>query len=86
LSNVIAIIVLSGVACLSQVEGSDVLKITIVQKSKVPCAVAIREPAPEADVAQPEAKPAPKAAKSRCKAGKPVWYTNKRGKRRYRCQ
>ena len=86
MSNTVTIIVLSGVACLSQVEESDVLRITRVTKSAVPCAVVVEPPPPVA----PPAKAAPvkkkPAAKSLCKRGKAVWYTNKSGKRRYRCR
>lgn len=42
MTNILAIVILSGASCISPVEQSDVLKVTVV--GKVPCAVVIREP------------------------------------------
>lgn len=42
MSNILAIVILSGASCISPVEQSDALKLTIARK--VPCAVVIREP------------------------------------------
>jgi hypothetical protein len=42
MTNILAIVILSGASCISPVENSDVLKMTVV--GKVPCAVVIREP------------------------------------------
>ena len=42
MTNILAIVILSGASCISPVENSDVLRMTVV--GKVPCAVVIREP------------------------------------------
>lgn len=42
MTNILAIVILSGASCISPVEQSDALKVTVV--GKVPCAVVIREP------------------------------------------
>lgn len=42
MSQILAIVILSGASCISPVEGSDALKVTIAWK--VPCAVVVREP------------------------------------------
>ena len=66
MTNILAIVILSGASCISPVEQSDALKVTVV--GKVPCAVVIREPvanpfkaAQEPNTITPvAAKPAPK--------------------------
>lgn len=42
MSKVLAVIMLSGASCVSPVETSDVLRVTMA--SKVPCAIVIRDP------------------------------------------
>lgn len=42
MSKILAIVILSGAACVSPLDVSDALKVTMA--SKVPCAVVIREP------------------------------------------
>lgn len=42
MTNILAIVILSGASCISPVEQSDALRLTIA--GKVPCAVVIREP------------------------------------------
>lgn len=42
MSNILGIVILSGASCISPVEQSDALKMTVVKK--VPCAVVIRAP------------------------------------------
>lgn len=66
MSQILAIVILSGASCISPVEQSDALKMTLA--GKVPCAVVIREPIanPFKAAQQPNtitpaaAKPAPK--------------------------
>lgn len=42
MTNILAIVILSGASCVSPIETSDALRVTMA--SKVPCAVLIREP------------------------------------------
>lgn len=42
MTNIIAIVLLSGASCVSHIDQSDALKVTLA--SKVPCAVVIRQP------------------------------------------
>ena len=42
MSQIIAIVLLSGASCVSHIDQSDALKVTLA--SKTPCAVVIREP------------------------------------------
>lgn len=42
MNNILAIVILSGASCISPVEQSDALRLTIA--AKTPCAVVIREP------------------------------------------
>ena len=42
MSNILAIVILSGASCVSHLDVSDALKVTLA--SKTPCAVVIREP------------------------------------------
>lgn len=91
MTNILAIVILSGASCVSPLDVSDALKVTMA--SKVPCAVVIRQPTgnpykavqEQNEVTAAAAPPPVKtAAKKRCNGGKVVWF-KKNGKRRYRC-
>lgn len=42
MNSILAVVILTGASCISPVEQSDALKVTVVEK--VPCAVVIRNP------------------------------------------
>ena len=42
MNSILAVVILTGASCISPVEQSDALKVTVV--GKVPCAVVIRNP------------------------------------------
>lgn len=88
MSQVIAIVILAGVGCVSPLE--EQTRTTIVHQ--VPCAIVIRQPVanPFKIVQQPNQASLPPlktvARKPvRCNGGKVVWLKKKNGKRRYRC-
>ena len=68
MTNILAIVIFGGATCISPVEQSDALRLTIA--GKVPCAVVIREPvanpfkaAQMPNTITPAAAPAPPAFK-----------------------
>jgi len=92
-TNILAIVILSGASCVSPLDVSDALKVTMA--SKTPCAIVIRQPVanpfkaaqepnePAAAAPVPPVKTAGK--KQRCGGRKVIWFKNKSGKTRYRC-
>jgi len=92
-SQILAIVILSGASCMSHVGHSEALRVTTA--SKTPCAVVIREPIANPfkaaqEVNEPAVLPATPpvktaAKKQRCNGRKVIWFKNKSGKRRYRC-
>jgi hypothetical protein len=93
MTNILAIVILTGASCMSQVGHSEALRVTTA--SKTPCAVVIRAPvANPFKVAQQPNEPAAAAPvppvktvakKQRCGGRRVIWFKNKSGKRRYRC-
>lgn len=93
MNNIIAIVILSGASCISPIETSDALRVTLA--SKVPCAVVIKEPVANPFKAAQEANepaaaaPVPPiktaAKKQRCGGKKVIWF-KRDGRLRYRCQ
>lgn len=89
MTNILAIVIMSGATCISPVEQSDALRLTIA--GKTPCAIVIRAPVANPfklaqqpnEISTPPVKVAPKKV-TRCNGGKVIWF-KKNGKRRYRC-
>jgi hypothetical protein len=88
MSQILAIVILAGVGCVSPVEQQA--RATVVHQ--VPCAVIIRTPVANPfkvvqqrnEVSMPPVKTVARKP-ARCNGGKVIWLKKKNGKRRYRC-